>query len=61
VFKDHLSGRTKEDVFEQIINFTFSEKYPIVKGLIEPLLEKAVSFKVTEVRVNPFFMEKKHA
>ncbi|MHC4269660.1 MAG: recombinase family protein, partial [Planctomycetota bacterium] len=49
VFEDHPSRRTKEDVFEQIINFTFSEKYPLVKGLIEPLFKKAVSFNVTKV------------
>ncbi len=44
-----VERRNKEDFFEQIINFTFSEKYPVVKGLIEPLLKKAVSFNVTEV------------
>ncbi len=48
MFEDHPSRRTKEDVFEQIINFTFSEKYPIVKGLIEPLLKKGVNFNVTD-------------
>jgi DNA invertase Pin-like site-specific DNA recombinase len=31
VFEDHPSRRTKEDVFEQIINFTFSEKYHVTK------------------------------
>ncbi len=49
VFEDRPRGLTKEDVFEQIIHFTFSEKYSVVKGLIEPLLKKAVSFDVKEV------------
>jgi len=45
VFKNHPSGRTKEDVFEQIINFTLSEQYMGVKGLVNPLVEKAKSLQ----------------
>ncbi len=41
------------DAFEQIINFAFSERYPIVKGLIEPLLKKGVNFNVTAVVWKP--------
>jgi DNA invertase Pin-like site-specific DNA recombinase len=35
LFKNHPSRPTKEDVFEQIVNFTFSEKYPAIKALVE--------------------------
>jgi hypothetical protein len=35
VFKDSPPAPTKEDVFEQIVNFTFSEKYPAIKALVE--------------------------
>jgi DNA invertase Pin-like site-specific DNA recombinase len=44
LFKNHPSLPTKEDVFEQILDFTLSEHYLAVKGLIEFLTEKAVSF-----------------
>ena len=50
MFKDHPSGRTKEDVFEQIIIFTLSPQYTVVKGFIKPLAEKAASLiDVTKV------------
>lgn len=35
-----LRGRTREDIFEQMIKFTLSEKYSEMKGLIEGLIEK---------------------
>lgn len=36
---------TKEDVFEQIVGFTLSERYTAVKELISSLLEKAKRFQ----------------
>jgi hypothetical protein len=41
LFKNHPPGGTKEDIFEQIIHFTLSEQYTALKGLVEPLAEKA--------------------
>lgn len=35
---------TKEDVFEQIVGFTLSERYMIARTLVEPLMEKARPF-----------------
>jgi len=40
VFENRPSAATKEDVFEQIIDFTLSEQYRISKGFIDPLMEK---------------------
>jgi len=40
VFKDHPTGDTKEDIFEQIVNFTLQDQYIAVKGLIESLVDK---------------------
>ncbi|MFQ5962664.1 MAG: recombinase family protein [Candidatus Scalinduaceae bacterium] len=40
VFENHPTGVTKEDVFEQIINFTLSEQYMVIKGLVESLVGK---------------------
>lgn len=41
VFKNHPSLPTKEDVFEQVVVFTLSERYTPVKSLIDLLVEKA--------------------
>jgi hypothetical protein len=40
LFKDHPSGGTKEDVFEQIIRFTLSPQYPWMKELVENILKR---------------------
>lgn len=40
VFKDHPSGGTKEDIFEQIVSFTLSEQYMAIKGLVESLIDQ---------------------
>jgi hypothetical protein len=39
VFKYHPAGRTKEDIFEQIINFIISDTYVVIKGIVELLVE----------------------
>jgi len=44
VFKDHPSVPTKEDVFEQMVDFTLSERYTVVKELVGLLLEKTRPF-----------------
>ena len=44
LFKDHPSLPTKEDVFEQIIDFTLSEQYRTAKDLIDCLTEKSRRF-----------------
>jgi len=44
MFKNHPSGGTKEDVFEQIVSFTLSERYMAVKRLVDLLVERAKSF-----------------
>jgi hypothetical protein len=33
-------GRTQEDIFEQMVKFTLSEKYSEMERLIEGLIEK---------------------
>jgi len=38
LFKNHPSGGTKEDIFEQIVSFTLSEQYTAMKGLVESLV-----------------------
>jgi hypothetical protein len=45
VFKDHPSGGTKEDIFEQMVEFTLSEGYSSMKGLISLLLAQASALK----------------
>lgn len=44
LFKNHPSLPTKEDIFEQIVDFTLSEQCLSVNGLVEPLEGKAESF-----------------
>jgi hypothetical protein len=44
VFKNHPSVPTKEDVFEQMVGFTLSERYTAVKELVGLLLKKARPF-----------------
>jgi len=36
---------TKEDVFEQIVDFSLSEQYFVLKSQIDPLLEKVKYFR----------------
>jgi DNA invertase Pin-like site-specific DNA recombinase len=43
VFKNPPSAGTKQDIFEQMVNFTFSEKYPIILNQINDIVEKAQS------------------
>jgi DNA invertase Pin-like site-specific DNA recombinase len=38
LFKDSPSEATKQDIFEQIIEFMFSEKYPVLKEQVNSLL-----------------------
>ena len=40
LFKNHPTEAAKEDVFEQIVGFTLSEKYVVLKELIFILAEK---------------------
>jgi len=47
--KDHPAGRTKEDIFEQIIDFTLSEQYVGVKSLVYFLGEKAMPESMTKL------------
>ncbi len=44
LFKNSPSAPTKEDVFEQIVNFTLSEQYRAAKVLIDTLAEKSRHF-----------------
>ncbi|GFP31177.1 hypothetical protein HKBW3S44_01454 [Candidatus Hakubella thermalkaliphila] len=44
LFKDHPTGGTKEDVFEQMVGFTLSEQYAALKSLVDPLGKKARAF-----------------
>jgi len=44
VFENHPSRATKEDVFEQVVSFTLSERYAEVKSLVEHLVDKTRSF-----------------
>lgn len=41
VFKNNPTGGTKEDIFEQMLNFTLDEKYLSIKEQIEVLVQKA--------------------
>lgn len=41
LFKDHPTGHTKEDVFEQMKSFVLSEQYAEVRSLVDLLVEKA--------------------
>lgn len=45
VFKNHPTARTREDIFEQIISFTLSERFPAVKASVDLLVEEAGSLK----------------
>jgi len=45
VFKDHPSGGTREDIFEQMVEFTLSEHYSSVKNLVSLLLAQAPALK----------------
>ena len=47
--KDHPVGRTKEDVFEQILDFTLSEQYMEVKSLVSLLVEEAMPESVAKL------------
>lgn len=44
LFKNHPTESTKEDVFEQIINFALSDHYIVLKSQIDPLLEKVIKY-----------------
>lgn len=41
--KNHPSGGTKEDVFEQFVSFTLSEQCSILRTLIDPLAAEVQS------------------
>lgn len=49
LFKHHPSGGTREDVFEQIVRLTLSDRYIATKSLIAPLVEKARSLLSTVI------------
>jgi len=40
VFKNHPSEGTKEDVFEQLVDFTVSERYTVMKKLVNLIAKK---------------------
>jgi len=42
VFKNHPPGGTQEDVFEQLVQFTLSERYRATKDLVDYIAGKAV-------------------
>ena len=48
LFKNHTSLPTKQDIFEQMVKFTLSGKYPEMKSLLEGLIEKS---EVPEERI----------
>jgi DNA invertase Pin-like site-specific DNA recombinase len=40
VFKNHPTRGTKEDVFEQMVRFTLSPQYPLMRELVEMVLKR---------------------
>jgi len=44
VFKDRPSAPTREDVFEHVVAFTLSERYPQTRSLVERISQKAGDF-----------------
>ena len=41
LFEDCPSGGTKQDIFEQIVSFTLSEQYPVIKTAVNQLMKAA--------------------